>query len=211
MKYRKFIIENYRAIVKPLEIDVSKGIIPLVGVNECGKTTILQALFCFDCNNDKINEGRHLKNIMNLYETIDRGPCKITAVIEVSKDKIQSSIEAFILKYREEMNTAEKENDKINEEMNDYDESDEMYATLQNQLKTLGVTYKKHALLLNRFENLLESVQEAFGRKKLLELSIIRELAPNNDDKSATGFYFCDLFGDDADLNGQVCGNIVSH
>ena len=42
MKYKSFTIEKYRAISKGLTIDLSSRIIPLVGVNECGKTTILQ-------------------------------------------------------------------------------------------------------------------------------------------------------------------------
>ena len=59
MEYKKFILQNYRAIVNPIEIDLSHGIVPLVGVNECGKTTILQAIFCFDYSNDKIkSEGK---------------------------------------------------------------------------------------------------------------------------------------------------------
>lgn len=84
MKYKRFFIENYRAIKRKIEIDLSKRIIPLVGVNECGKTTILKALLCFDMTNDSVNKSEHLASIHNLYETGKKDPVKITALIECS-------------------------------------------------------------------------------------------------------------------------------
>jgi len=43
---------------------------PIIGVNESGKTTILQAIFAFDYMNDRDNEdGRHLKDVSNLFRT----------------------------------------------------------------------------------------------------------------------------------------------
>ena len=37
MKYKKFIIENYRAIENPITIDIEKDkIVPLIGTNESG-------------------------------------------------------------------------------------------------------------------------------------------------------------------------------
>jgi len=69
MRYMKFIIENYRAITGPLVLDIHKhSLTPIIGINECGKTTILQAIFSFDWMNDKLNRGRHLKDISNLYD-----------------------------------------------------------------------------------------------------------------------------------------------
>ncbi len=71
MKYIDFTIKNYRAIVGPLVIDVSKPYLtPIVGVNESGKTTILQAIFAFDCLNDELNDdGHQLRDTSNLYRT----------------------------------------------------------------------------------------------------------------------------------------------
>ena len=46
----------------------------MVGINECGKTTILQAIYCFDFINDKEYESRHITNTLNLYQTIDNDP-----------------------------------------------------------------------------------------------------------------------------------------
>ena len=71
MRYLRFTINNYRAIVGPLTIDVSKPkLMPIVGVNESGKTTVLHALFAFDHFNDEMNDdGRHLRDTANLYRT----------------------------------------------------------------------------------------------------------------------------------------------
>ncbi len=71
MRYKKFIIRNYRAITGPLVIDLDKkSLVPIIGINESGKTTILHAIYAFDCFNDKFNEGgRHLEDTVNLYRT----------------------------------------------------------------------------------------------------------------------------------------------
>ena len=70
MRYLSFEISNYRAI-KRLTVNLDMKLLPIVGVNECGKTTILQAIYAFDHNNDAEYEGRHLKSIKNLYDTVD--------------------------------------------------------------------------------------------------------------------------------------------
>jgi len=96
MQYKKFSIKNYRAIKEPIVIDLSKRIIPLVGINECGKTTILQALFCFDFMNDKANEGKHLKNTHNLYDTTPALTSEIIATISCKKLDIALACEKAI-------------------------------------------------------------------------------------------------------------------
>lgn len=69
MRYMKFIIENYKAITGPLVLDIHKhSLTPIIGINECGKTTILHAIFALDWMNDKLNRGRHLQDVSNLYE-----------------------------------------------------------------------------------------------------------------------------------------------
>lgn len=83
MRYIGFKIENYRAIVEPISLDLNNNsLIPLVGINECGKTTILQAIYCFDFYNDDEYKGAHLKTTENLYRTEDKDPV-ITAFIEI--------------------------------------------------------------------------------------------------------------------------------
>lgn len=88
MRFKKFILQNYRAITGPLEIDLEKqSLIPIIGVNECGKTTILHAIFAVDFYNDSLNDnGRHLKDTSNLYRT-SSPPSIITAEIELSEEE----------------------------------------------------------------------------------------------------------------------------
>ncbi len=63
MKYKKFIIDNYRGIDGPLSIDIDRDtLIPIIGVNESGKTTILHAILAFDHINDKQNGGLHIND-----------------------------------------------------------------------------------------------------------------------------------------------------
>ena len=88
MRYKKFTIRNYRAIKTPLVVDLSRRIIPFIGVNECGKTTVLQAILCFDSANDSSNAGSHLVQTKNLYETIHKDPPQITAEIELSSKEL---------------------------------------------------------------------------------------------------------------------------
>ena len=89
MRYIAFHIENYRAIEERVVIDLKDDrLIPLVGVNECGKTTILQAIYCFDYLNDSEYEGRHLKNVKNLYKTQDTKDPTVKALIEINFEEL---------------------------------------------------------------------------------------------------------------------------
>lgn len=93
MKYKKFIIENYRAVTGPVFIDVSsRTLLPIIGINESGKTTILQALFAFDSYNDDLNDGRQLGDTSNLYST-SPGSAKVSAVIECTRDDLYQAFE----------------------------------------------------------------------------------------------------------------------
>ncbi|HKJ82117.1 MAG TPA: AAA family ATPase [Ignavibacteriaceae bacterium] len=93
MKYKRFIIENYKGITNAIEIDVEKStLIPLIGINECGKTTILNAIFAFDFMNDWQNETYgQLNDVINLYK-ITNDDCLITAIIELNKKDLKKSL-----------------------------------------------------------------------------------------------------------------------
>lgn len=72
MRYKSFRIRGYKGIKKDIVIDLEKhSLLPLIGINECGKTTILEAILCFDSFNDTINNGRHLEHVENMYSTLD--------------------------------------------------------------------------------------------------------------------------------------------
>jgi predicted ATP-dependent endonuclease of OLD family len=95
MHYEYFRIENYRAIKGPVKLDFkSRSLIPLIGLNECGKTTILQAIFAFDSINDEEYEGRHIKEVGNLYQTKSATPI-VSAGIRASKTEWTENAQHF--------------------------------------------------------------------------------------------------------------------
>jgi len=95
VRYLRFVINNYRAISGPLEIDVEKrSLTPIIGINESGKTTILHAIFAFDSLNDKLNDGRHLRDTANLYRTAPL-PSSVQAELEVSRSDLMEAVAAL--------------------------------------------------------------------------------------------------------------------
>lgn len=103
MRYKRFVIQNYKAIKGPLEINIERNkLIPIIGVNECGKTTILNAILAFDYFNDKQNEdGNHLADIHNLYSA-EIKKASIAAEIEIGHDEFRGFLKEGLLGYTEE-------------------------------------------------------------------------------------------------------------
>lgn len=94
MKIVKYRIKNYKAI-HDTEIKLNYSINPIIGVNESGKTTILQAILAFDKNRDRINNGAHLE-FQNKYQTKDTKDSSISAYIQLDKkelDELKASVE----------------------------------------------------------------------------------------------------------------------
>ena len=119
MKYKKFIIKRYKAITEPLEIKLEKlSLVPIIGINECGKTTILQAIFAFDSLNDKLNEGLHLKNIENLYSTSVE-TSEISANIEAEWDDLLDILNDIAKdeQYKNIVNKYKRQKQKYNNEL----------------------------------------------------------------------------------------------
>jgi predicted ATP-dependent endonuclease of OLD family len=59
MRYKEFYFENFKGIEK-MRLPLTGGVTTLIGLNESGKTTILEAIFCFSYgaeNLDVINPG----------------------------------------------------------------------------------------------------------------------------------------------------------
>lgn len=95
MEFQSFSVSNYRAIRDEIKLSLkNKGLIPLVGINECGKTTILHAIFSFDYINDSEYGGKHLENTLNLYQTEDKEPL-VTAELQTKKEEIFECLNAF--------------------------------------------------------------------------------------------------------------------
>lgn len=143
MKYNKFIIKNYRAIKGPLEIDLKNKIVPLVGINECGKTTILQAIFAFDFANDDLNKGKQVHDISNLY-ALEDDVCEIKAVVDITKDELnriikllQKANEDKILTNKGKRDTFEKDSEewnKIERQNNNLENRNNIYSELSAKI-----------------------------------------------------------------------------
>jgi AAA15 family ATPase/GTPase len=96
MKYTKFIIKNYKAIDE-LTVNLSKNVIPLIGLNESGKTSILQAILAFDKDKDNLLDGLHVIT-KNKYKTV-QSPCELKACLVLeNEDEFQSIGEEVGLK-----------------------------------------------------------------------------------------------------------------
>ena len=98
MKYEKFIIENFKGI-KEAEIDLTKPsggkIFPLIGLNESGKTTILEAIDFF--HNDALDKDDKYKLIHKKALGSFTGKVRIEATMnldETDSEKIKSFLEA---------------------------------------------------------------------------------------------------------------------
>lgn len=85
MKYLNFEIRDYRA-VGLAQVPVSNNLIPIIGINESGKTTLLQAILAFDKNKDRYNKGSHLEH-KNKYEIgAKEGKVSAQILIESKED-----------------------------------------------------------------------------------------------------------------------------
>lgn len=85
MKYLSFTIKKYRAIENDLVVNLEKNkLLPIIGINECGKTTILHAIFSFDFYNDSFNDViHHLDDVKNLYKPGQKEDPKIEALVQL--------------------------------------------------------------------------------------------------------------------------------
>lgn len=164
MQYNKFIIKNYRAIKGPLEINLKNKIVPLVGINECGKTTILQAIFAFDMANDDLNKSKHIQNIGNLY-ALEDDTCEIKAIISIRKEELISIINELI---KENENTRIR-NDGKKEGL---DSNTEEWKKLDN--------LNQYCMRQNEIYNNLIQILEDKVTEDCIEFEIIRRLTEND-------------------------------
>lgn len=160
MEYNKFVIKNYRAIKGPLEIDLKNKIVPLVGINECGKTTILQAIFAFDFANDELNHGKQVQDISNLY-ALEDDICEIKAVVDISKEELKSIISYLIKKNENQILTNRGKQDTLEKDTDDWNKIER-----QN---------KKFEILKNIYSLLLDKINEKI-EEDTLQVDLIRTL-----------------------------------
>lgn len=93
MLYKKFVIKKYRAI-KEIEVPIKKDITPLIGINESGKTSILNGILAFDKTKDNSLNGNHLI-YKNRYEN-QTEDCEIDAHVLLENEEEFNSIGSSI-------------------------------------------------------------------------------------------------------------------
>ena len=96
MKIVDFKIENYRAI-ESVELNLNFSMNPIIGINESGKTSILQALLSFDKTRDRLNQGEHL-SFQNKYSTKDTKNCFIEASLYLDEEEFEELIKYVSVK-----------------------------------------------------------------------------------------------------------------
>jgi predicted ATP-dependent endonuclease of OLD family len=106
MKIEKFQIQNYRAI-ENVEVDLKHSINPIIGINESGKTSVLNAILAFDKGRDKLSNGGHLK-FQNKYSTGDTHDSEITAYIKLTEQEIKD-----LLKTTKSISLPSNDNDEL--------------------------------------------------------------------------------------------------
>jgi predicted ATP-dependent endonuclease of OLD family len=87
MRYRKFTIQNYRAIEKTVVEIGSNRLIPLIGINESGKTSELQAILCFHRLQDTFEDGKHLEYENKYSLKKINPPCIISADLLIENNE----------------------------------------------------------------------------------------------------------------------------
>ena len=84
MRLERISIRSYKAI-DDISIRFNKRLIPIVGVNEAGKTTILEALLAFSPFNDDYADGSHL-DPTNIYTGMSNAEITAEIILEDGND-----------------------------------------------------------------------------------------------------------------------------
>ncbi|OGD56170.1 hypothetical protein A2V71_04420 [Candidatus Berkelbacteria bacterium RBG_13_40_8] len=93
MKYKRFHIEKYKALVNSDLTVISKPV-PIIGVNESGKSSALEAIAHFDLRNDNFITGKGWK-FLNRYKPEDNEFC-VSADIEITQSELEEIINKHI-------------------------------------------------------------------------------------------------------------------
>ena len=119
MKYLQFKIKKYKAIDEELEIDIHKSrLVPIIGINECGKTTILHGIFSFDYHNDSFDDTiHHLKDVKNLYKTGEKEPAVISAKVSLNWNDFLEILTIENIKTHSSVNKYKKKKAEFNDQL----------------------------------------------------------------------------------------------
>lgn len=160
MEIKKFIIHSYKAIEKDLVVDLSQNnVLALIGLNECGKTTILKAITAFDARCDKFKDDYGQFNDLD-KKYIAAGnrtntQFSISAVLTV-EDKDKDDLKQYIINNRlftKDINgqdiftkksitkTIDENNNEIQHENIEFDE--ELYQQTINEMMNIELHVKR--------------------------------------------------------------------
>jgi AAA15 family ATPase/GTPase len=93
MEYKRFHIEKYKALINS-DITIMSKPVPIIGVNESGKSSALEALAHFDYRNDDLVSSRGWK-FFNRYKPEEKEFC-VSADIELSQSELDQIIAGYI-------------------------------------------------------------------------------------------------------------------
>lgn len=94
MRYESFKIINYKGIIES-NININSGLSPFIGVNESGKSTILEAIASFDKDNDILYDGQFINNDLVISKFNRRDNPKIIADIFINEAEAKSFIKGL--------------------------------------------------------------------------------------------------------------------
>ena len=101
MKFTKFIIHSYKAIDNDLSLELDKeNVLALIGLNECGKTTILKAITAFDKRCDAYqSEYLQFEDLEKKYslESTKEDQASISAFFEIKDQTEKESLKNKII------------------------------------------------------------------------------------------------------------------
>ncbi len=91
MRYESFKIIDYKGIIGT-NIHIHPGLSPFIGVNESGKSTILEAIACFDKDNDILYNGQFINNDLITSKFNRNDNPKIVAEIHIDETEAEDFI-----------------------------------------------------------------------------------------------------------------------
>lgn len=91
MRYESFNIINYKGIIES-NINISSGLSPFIGVNESGKSTILEAIASFDKDNDILYDGQFINSDLVISKFNRNVNPKIVAEIHINETEAENFI-----------------------------------------------------------------------------------------------------------------------
>lgn len=94
MRYESFKIIDYKGIIDT-DIHIHPGLSPFIGVNESGKSTILEAIASFDKDNDILYNGQFINNDLITSKFNRNDNPKIVAEIHIDENEAEDFIKGL--------------------------------------------------------------------------------------------------------------------